>query len=293
MSETLHYRVRHHTEYRYGAPVTNGQTVAHLLVRETEQQHVLDADLDVDPLPDHRVTHIDVFGNLLTYLAVQRPHHELTLTATSDVEVTVPDPPAATPAWDDVSALLADDDSPLALLACQCTLASPLVTPDHALAQFARPSFPPERPLHEAVADLCHRIFEGFTFDPRATDVTTPPADVLSLRRGVCQDFAHLAIGCLRSLGLPARYVSGYIETQPPAGEAKLVGTDASHAWCAVYAPGWGWLDLDPTNDHMPPDRHVTLGWGRDYSDVAPVRGVVYGPATTQTLAVAVDVTRV
>jgi transglutaminase-like putative cysteine protease len=293
MTETVHYRVTHHTAYRYGAPVTSGQTVAHLLVRETDHQHVVAADLEVEPIADHRATHIDVFGNLFTYLAVQRPHQTLQLTATSDVIVTIPDQPFSTPAWGDVGAVLAADASPAAVLACQCTLPSPLVAPEAALAEFARPSFPAGRQLHKAVADLCHRIYEGFVFDPRATDVTTPPATVLALRRGVCQDFAHLAIGCLRSLGLPARYVSGYIETDPPPGEQKLAGTDASHAWCSVYAPGWGWLDLDPTNDHMPPHRHVTLGWGRDYSDVAPVRGVVYGPATTQELAVAVDVTRV
>ena len=157
---------------------------------------------------------------------------------------------------------------------------------------YAAPSFPPGRPVVEAVTDLTTRIFTDFTFDPAFSDVSTPLAEVLDHRRGVCQDFAHLAIGCLRSVGLPARYVSGYIETEAPPGQPKLVGADASHAWCATYVPGWGWLDLDPTNDQVAPARHVTVAWGRDYRDVAPLRGVVVGPAAPQELAVAVDVSR-
>ena len=142
------------------------------------------------------------------------------------------------------------------------------------------------------MTDLTTRIFTDFTFDPAFSDVSTPLAEVLDHRRGVCQDFAHLAIGCLRSVGLPARYVSGYIETEAPPGQPKLVGADASHAWCATYVPGWGWLDLDPTNDQVAPARHITVAWGRDYRDVAPLRGVVVGPAAPQELAVAVDVSR-
>ena len=159
------------------------------------------------------------------------------------------------------------------------------------------PTTPPRRsrpagPVVEAVTDLTTRIFTDFTFDPAFSDVSTPLAEVLDHRRGVCQDFAHLAIGCLRSVGLPARYVSGYIETVAPPGQPKLVGADASHAWCATYVPGWGWLDLDPTNDQVAPARHITVAWGRDYRDVAPLRGVVVGPAAPQELAVAVDVSR-
>ena len=286
------YRVTHRTDYRYGAPVASGQTIAHLLVRETPYQHVLHSDVEVVPVPDHRHTHIDGFGNLVSYLALQQPHAELSVTATSDVEVVVPEAPAASPPWSEVPALLAGDTTPDGLLARQCALDSPLVVADGALAAYAEPSFPDGRSLHEGVVDLAHRIFNDFAFDPGFTDVTTPPADVLDHRRGVCQDFAHLAVGCLRSLGLPARYVSGYIETEPLPGETKLVGSDASHAWCSVYVPGYGWLDADPTNDQVPPRRHITVAWGRDYGDVTPVRGVVFGPAVEQTLAVAVDVTR-
>ena len=139
---------------------------------------------------------------------------------------------------------------------------------------------------------LSAQLHRELSFDPGFTDVSTPIEQVLAARRGVCQDFAHLAIGCLRSLGLAARYVSGYLETRPPPGQPKLVGADASHAWCAVYSPGAGWLAFDPTNDQVPPHDHVTVAWGRDYADVAPVRGVVFGPATVQELAVAVDVER-
>jgi transglutaminase-like putative cysteine protease len=272
--------------------VASGQTIAHLLVRETPHQHVLRADVDVTPVPDHRHTHIDGFGNLVSYLALQQPHERLSVTSTSELEVAVPVGPTASPSWDDVAGLLAADTTADALLARQCALDSPLVVADEALAAYARPSFPPGRAVHDAVADLAHRIYTDFVFDPGFTDVTTPPADVLDHRRGVCQDFAHLAIGCLRALLLPARYVSGYIETEPPPGAAKLVGSDASHAWLSVYVPGYGWLDADPTNDQVPPHHHITVAWGRDYGDVTPVRGVVFGPAVDQTLEVAVDVVR-
>jgi transglutaminase-like putative cysteine protease len=208
------------------------------------------------------------------------------------VSVVVPAAPTSSPAWEDMAPLLMADRSPDGLLARQCSLASPLVSVDDDIIAYARPSFPPGRPLHEGAVDLAHRIFTDFTFDPGFTDVTTPLADVVVSRRGVCQDFAHLAIGCLRALRLPARYVSGYIETSPPPGERKLTGSDASHAWLGVYVPGYGWFDLDPTNDQAPPQRHVTVAWGRDYGDVAPLRGVVFGPVVDQELSVAVDVTR-
>ncbi len=158
------------------------------------------------------------------------------------------------------------------------------------LSAIARVSFTPGRGVVEAAHDLCNRIFTGFTYDPTSTEISTPLADVLASKRGVCQDFAHLATGCLRSIGLAARYVSGYIETKPPPGRERVVGADASHAWCSIWTPSAGWIDFDPTNDHFPTRRHVTVAWGRDYADVTPVRGVVIGPSTAQTLDVAVDV---
>ena len=169
----------------------------------------------------------------------------------------------------------------------------PLGLHGDALRAIAEEAFTPHRPIVDATRDLCHHIYETFDYDSTFTDVSTPLSAVLEGRRGVCQDFAHLAAGCLRSLGLAARYVSGYIETDPPPGGQRLVGADASHAWCSVWVPQQGWLDFDPTNDRLPTNRHVTVAWGRDYGDVAPVRGVVIGPAVDQTLTVEVDVQRV
>jgi transglutaminase-like putative cysteine protease len=168
---------------------------------------------------------------------------------------------------------------------------SPHIMRKAAFADYAAPSFPPERPLLEAVADFTSRIFREFKFDRRATTTATPLDEVLKHRRGVCQDFAHLAIAGVRSLGLPARYVSGYIETQPPPGKVRLVGADASHAWFSVWCPGHGWIDADPTNDLLPKDRHILIAWGRDFSDVSPLRGVVLG-GREHSLDVSVDVAR-
>ena len=286
------YSIRHATTYRYGAPVTSGLTMAHLLPRAGPGQQVVEASVTSTPLADHSSTHIDAFGNLTTFLGVEQPHEELVVVGESVVDVDDPiwAPQATVPAWEDVPGLLAGETTPDGLLARACTLASPLVGLSEELATYARPSFPPGRLLDDCVRDLAERIHDEFAFDPAFSDVSTPLSDVLQAKRGVCQDFAHLSIGCLRSLGLPARYVSGYLETKPPPGQPKLVGADASHAWASAYVPGAGWLDLDPTNDQVPPQRHITVAWGRDYADVPPVRGVVFGPATNQELAVAVDV---
>ncbi len=233
-----------------------------------------------------------MFGNHVSYRAVEQVHDQLVVTGLYEVDLSTPEQLAWSPPWEDLRAIVATDGSPDGLLARMCSIESKYVTPSADLARFASWSFLPGRAFHEAVVDLSHRIFTEFAFDPGFSDVSTPLADVLTYRRGVCQDFAHLAIGSMRSLGLPARYVSGYIENEPPPGTAKLVGADASHAWCSVYIPGWGWLDVDPTNDQAPPMSHVTVGWGRDYADVAPVRGVVFGSPATQELSVAVEVSR-
>jgi transglutaminase-like putative cysteine protease len=294
----IRYRVRHRTEYDYGATATSGQTVAYLVPRERTGQRVLTSAVTVEPPPDHRHDHEDVYGNHVVYLAVERPHDRLVVEAVSDVEIdpfaiaptaAVPDP--AQP-WERTAADVAHDRSADGVLALECTLDSPLVARSAELAEFATPSFPTGRPLVEGVHDLTQRIHREFMFDPTATDLSTPLAEVLGQRRGVCQDFAHLAIGCLRSLGLPARYVSGYIETEPPPGQPRLVGADASHAWCSAFVPGLGWYDVDPTNADALPDRRITVAWGRDYGDVAPVRGVVFGPPVSQDLTVSVDVAR-
>jgi transglutaminase-like putative cysteine protease len=289
---THRYRVRHRTEYRYGQPVEAGHTIARLVPRPLAHQRVGSARVEVEPRPSHVHEHVDGFGNHVTYVAVDERHDRLAVDAASDVEVD--SRPLPRGAWDEpweaAVAALGADDSDDGLLARLCRLESPLVARDAELAGLAGHEFTPGRPLGEAAAGLTLRIQAGFEFVPGATDVATPVRQVLAERRGVCQDFAHLLAGALRSIGLGARYVSGYLETSPPPGQPRLVGADASHAWVGVYAPGAGWVDLDPTNGLVQPDRHVTVGWGRDYTDVVPVRGVVFGPPAAQELTVSVDV---
>ncbi len=291
---TTTFSVVHRTEYRYSAPMTDGYTVAHLLPRATSAQRVDSAELHVTPDADDYDEHLDVFGNRVVRLGVHHPHTHLGVTMRATVTSTAPSPVLASPTpWEDVVVAIAAARGDRAIDVA--TFAAPTgVTPALAgVRELAARTFPAGRPFVEAVRDLCATIHREFAFDAGFSDVSTPLDAVLLARRGVCQDFAHLALACLRSLGLAGRYVSGYIETLPPPGEAKLVGADASHAWCSTWSPATGWFDLDPTNDQMPPERHVTAGWGRDYHDVAPVRGVVIGPPTTQQLVVGVDVTRV
>ncbi len=283
------YAVVHRTAYRYGEGATLCSNVAHLLPRSTAHQRVVQAEVVVEPAPDDRSDRLDAFGNHRTYFAVERPHDELVVTATSLVDVVPPRPPtSAAEPWE-VARDAADDPVDEHVF----RLPSPLVPRLAHVAKFAEASFPAGRPLVEAVADLTSRIHREWVYDPAATTVATPLADVVAARRGVCQDFAHLAVGCLHAVGLPARYVSGYLETVPPPGQPKLVGADASHAWVAVRCPDGSWLDLDPTNDLVAPATHVTVAWGRDYSDVVPLKGVVLSPEGTAQLYVEVDVERV
>jgi transglutaminase-like putative cysteine protease len=198
----------------------------------------------------------------------------------------------ASEAWDAFAARLRGERDPEVVAARQFLLDSPLVAASSELRAYAEPSFAPGRPLAEAVIDLTSRIHREFDYEPGSTKITTGLHEVLERRQGVCQDFAHLTIGALRSLGLPARYVSGYLETLPPPGKPKLVGADASHAWLSVFVPSTGWLDLDPTNDRVPNERYITTAWGRDYADVTPLKGVVFSSAKKQKLDVSVDVAR-
>jgi transglutaminase-like putative cysteine protease len=233
-------------------------------------------------------SHQDYFGNAVTFFIVEGAHKALTVRAMSTVTVRRRSLPAFvhTPPWEE-----ACDYDALPLDAIDCLFDSESIAVHDTIAGYAHPSFPPGRPLLEAVADLIHRIHADFTFDPQATTVATSLRDVVSMRRGVCQDFARLGIACLRSQGLAARYVSGYLETVPPPGEPRLAGVDASHAWLAIYCPGLGWVDVDPTNNMFPSTTHVTLAWGRDYADVSPVRGVILGGGQ-HSLQVSVDVLR-
>jgi transglutaminase-like putative cysteine protease len=292
----VRFRVIHRTRYTYALPVELCHNEAHVKPRPTPLQRCLASRLTIDPAPVAVHERVDYFGNPVSYFAVQQPARSLTVVATSEVEVANPYlndgevPPS--PPWEEVLAPFLAGDRDVPLDAREMTLGSTMVEPSAALREYAAESFPGGRPLFEAVADLSRRIHREFTYDQGFSTVATPIADVLERRRGVCQDFAHLAIGCLRSLGLPARYVSGYIETVKHADQPKLVGADASHAWFATYAPAYGWLDFDPTNDQIPPRQHITTAWGRDYSDVTPLKGVLFGGGD-HSLEVAVDVTRI
>jgi transglutaminase-like putative cysteine protease len=289
---TALYRIEHETRYTYASRVSTSQHVAYLRPRVLARQRVPRLELTVGPHPARWTRRVDYFGNAVDQFTLLQPHTELTVRAHSLVEV-LPGPthpvPEQSPPWEDArDALVYQKDAP-AGEAVQYAFASPYVALDPEMAAFARASFPPGRPLLAAAIDLMHRIHAEFRYDPEATTITTPVGRVLAERRGVCQDFAHVEIACLRSLGLAARYVSGYLLTTPPAGEPRLQGADASHAWLAVHCPRYGWVDLDPTNDLLPDRQHVTLGWGRDYGDVSPLRGVILGGAR-HTLSVGVSV---
>ncbi len=287
----MRYQVTHATEYYYRDPVPLCHNVVHLMPRDTPRQKRLAHSLTITPHPISRNARFDFFGNPVTWFSLQEPHDSLQVVARSEVEVKPFQPPAAlwSPAWEQVVRTLRERQDADLLDARQFTFESPFVTLHPELRDYALPSFPPSRPLLESVTDLTERIYREFTFDSRATTIGTPAVEVLRHRHGVCQDFAHLQIGCLRTLGLAARYVSGYLVTKPPPGRARLVGSDSSHAWVSCFFPEFGWIDFDPTNGLIPSAEHITLSWARDYDDVSPVRGVVVG-GHRHSLVVSVDV---
>ena len=286
------YNVSHWSTYRYGTPVAQSQHIVHLAPRNLDRQTVVRHSLLINPAPAARTEIVDYFGNQASILVIEDEHREFVVHARSTIEVRLPVPvdPAASVAWERVvdGAVLADGARDLAVQQYACVSRHTRIIPD--VLDYARPSFPVGRPVLEGAWDLTRRIFTDFTFDPTATEISTPISEVLKARRGVCQDFAHLSLSCLRALGLPARYVSGYMLTRPPPGKPKLVGADASHAWLSVWAPGSGWLDLDPTNGLMPRDEHIVIAYGRDYDDVSPISGVLLG-GSGQVLSISVDVT--
>ncbi|HRA74648.1 MAG TPA: transglutaminase family protein [Propionicimonas sp.] len=285
------YQVHHVTRYSYDDDVEAVYNRGFLRPRDTETQLVLDSEVVVDPEPDSVTEHLDYFGNHSTYLETRSLYRTLEVSCRSTVEVDRPEPDLAArdaTSVGDAARDLAVDADPV--LHADLTLPSPLVSRSPEVARYAAGILSPERPLGEALADLYRRIHADFAYQHGATSVRTTLEDLLRLRRGVCQDFAHLAVGCLRWAGLPARYVSGYLETQPPPGREKLQGADASHAWLAVLTPSQGWIDLDPTNDQVADSRYIVTAWGRDFTDVSPLRGIVYTEAKHSDLSVAVDV---
>jgi transglutaminase-like putative cysteine protease len=275
----MEYDVRHRTTYRYPQNVSYSCHVAHLLPRDTATQRVEKAQIALSQTPSRRHGHKDYFGNAVEWFAIDQSHTLLEIVSQSRVSVAPAKPldPAESAAWENVRAALAQPSGEGARDAVQYTFDSPLTVPSPVIAVYAARSFTSGRPILEAALDLMHRIHKGFRYDTTVTDARTPVEHAFEIRSGVCQDLAHVGIACLRSLGLAARYVSGYLVTTPPPGKPRLLGADASHAWFSVWAPPFGWVDLDPTNDMRVGEGHVTVAWGRDYTDVSPIDGVVSG----------------
>jgi len=273
----VRYRVRHATSYRYAETVDLACHLLHLSPRALPEQRVLAAHITAAPEPSRVVTREDYFGNTVGWLFLDRPHAQFAVTLAAEVEVApAPAPPAAaTPPWETVVATAMRSE------AAEFAFASPMAPAEAAAGSYAAASFPPGRPVLAGLLDLTRRIHQDFAYRPGATSVATPVARVLSERAGVCQDFAHLMIAALRAFGLPARYVSGYVRTRPPPGGAARRGADASHAWVGCWLGAeHGWIGLDPTNDLVVQDEHVVLGWGRDFGDVSPLRGIILGGGT-------------
>lgn len=282
---TLELEVLHETCYEYEAPVSLAHHLAYLRPLTDAHQVLISYAMEVNPPPALRRDGTDVFGNAASHLTIQQPHRELRVLVKARMRVT---PrfgllePEASPDWEEVrDRLLYVARAPFDP-AVEFAQPSPYVPRLEALREYALPSFPSGRPLAAAALDLMHRLYADFRYEARSTEIDTPLAEAFAQRRGVCQDFAHLMVGSLRMLRLPARYVSGYLRTGSGV-DPLFVGADASHAWVQVYAPGTpgvpadGWLDLDPTNDLVPASGHVRLAVGRDFGDVAPLRGVIRG----------------
>lgn len=287
----MRYRIVHRTTYTYDEDVSDSLGIAYLAPRELPWQQVLSRELTLSPEPLDQSEDLDYYGNTVAYFQVTDPHQELDIVSTSQIEVVAPqhrEAALATP-WEEARPA-ARPDAEDAWRAQDFALPSALADQTQEAYDYAAESLRPGRPVGEAVVEVMRRIHADFTYDKTATTVTTTVDDIFEQRAGVCQDFAHLTLACLRSHGLAVRYVSGYLATTPPPGKERVVGADATHAWASVWIPGDGWLALDPTNDQLTNDRYVTVAWGRDYSDVPPVKGVIFTEAKRSTLNVSVDV---
>jgi len=287
----MRYKVTHTTDYVYQDSVSLSYNEARLLPVSTRYQTCFKRQLKITPEPVYYREYHDYFGNQASHFCIDEPHQQMTVITSSEIDVLVremPDLASAMP-WEKVLLQMKQDTSQRLFAAREFCFDSPLITVTPEIRDYARVSFLPGRPFLEAVYDLMHRIYTEFSYDPSFTNVTTPLHEVLLHKRGVCQDFAHIAIACVRSMGLPAAYISGYLETLPPPGKPKLVGSDASHAWFSVYDPDSGWVEFDPTNDQIPLKQYINVAYGRDYQDVTPLKGVLFGGGSNQ-LSVSVDV---
>jgi transglutaminase-like putative cysteine protease len=290
----LRYSIDHRTIYTYLEPVSVCHNVLRLAPRDTERQLCRDVSVRIDPEPDVLREYVDFFGNKVIYFSIEQEHGQLTVVVHSEIEkraaggreMNLYDNTTIETVKQDLS-----DDMQEAGEVSQYIFETLMTAGSEAIETYARVSFQPGRPVLEAGLDLMRRIYADFEFTPGFSTVSTPLSEVMRERKGVCQDFAHLAIACVRSVGLPARYVSGYIETISPPGVEKLMGADASHAWFSIYIPHMGWTDFDPTNNILPGDQHITIGWGRDYADIAPMKGVILSSGSHE-LTVSVDVRR-
>lgn len=290
----MKYTIQHKTAYTYLEPVSLCHNIARLVPRNTNEQTCKNTTIQITPQPDRVNQYEDFFGNKVIYFSIEKEHWELTVNVTSEVEREISGQ-MKMHVYRNVSL----EDVKLELLSMkadtvdikQYAFETPMTAWNEEISKFALQSFLPGRGVFEATEDLMHRIYNEFEYKPGHTTISTPLSVVMKERKGVCQDFAHLAISCLRSIGLPARYVSGYIETLSPVGVEKLIGTDASHAWFSVFFPDMGWTDFDPTNNCIVSDQHITIGWGRDYADIAPLEGIILSSGSHE-LTVSVDVKR-
>jgi len=291
----MKYLISHKTTYTYYEPVSLCHNIARLVPRNTERQFCRNVTVKIEPEPDTINEYKDFFGNKIIYFSIEQEHAQLTVHVRSEIESIEPvaggaqgrQPGGA--GTGGVSGTQEGVEDPAEIR--QFIFATPMTAVSQEVLDYARVSFPPGRPVLEAATDLMHRIYRDFEFKSGYTTISTPLSVLLKERKGVCQDFAHLAIACVRSVGLPARYVSGYIETVSPAGVERLIGVDASHAWFSVYIPLLGWVDFDPTNNVLPSIQHITIGWGRDYADIAPLNGIILSSGS-HGLGVSVDVKR-